>query len=149
MSQIAWVDASWATVAAALFIPAGLSLVWRGLLGGRDGQRALLRRRTGMLQRMEGFRLTVFGLALIGAGTAAITAAKWLLLLSLGIGFVEILESSTLIAVWMWDQNRHECIGSHNSRTNGDARRWHEWPSSCVSISQTGETPDRPLSALA
>jgi hypothetical protein len=37
---------------------------------------------------------------LIGVGAAVIWRAQWLLLLALGIGFVEILESSTLIAVW-------------------------------------------------
>jgi hypothetical protein len=78
----------------------GVALVWRGLWGGRDGARGLLRRQTAMLGRMEGFRLTVFGLVLCGSGLAVIWQAQWLLLLSLGIGFVEILESSTLIAVW-------------------------------------------------
>ena len=33
---------------------------------------------------------------------AVIWRAEWLLLLALGIGFVEILESSALIAVWRW-----------------------------------------------
>ena len=78
----------------------GVALIWRGLRGGRDGTRGLLRRQTAMLGRMEGFRLTVFGLSLFGIGLAVIWKAQWLLLLSLGIGFVEILESSTLIAVW-------------------------------------------------
>ena len=50
--------------------------------------------------RIEGFRLTVFGLVLIGVGAAMFWQAQWLLLLALGIGFVEILESSALIAVW-------------------------------------------------
>jgi hypothetical protein len=59
-----------------------------------------------MLNRIEGFRLTVFGLVLIGVGTAVIWRAQWLLLLALGIGFVEILESSALIAVWKWGR-RH------------------------------------------
>jgi hypothetical protein len=80
----------------------GLVLVLRGLLGGRNGARALLGQRTNMLSRIEGFRLTVFGLVLIGVGAATVLEARWLLLLALGIGFVEILESSTLIAVWKW-----------------------------------------------
>jgi hypothetical protein len=84
------------TAVAVFAILFGLALVWRGLLGARG----LLRRRIDMLQRMEGFRLTVFGLVLLGIGAALIWQAQWLLLLSLGIGFVEILESSTLIAVW-------------------------------------------------
>jgi hypothetical protein len=59
-----------------------------------------------MLSRIEGFRLTVFGLVLIGIGAAVLWQAQWLLLLALGIGFVEILESSTLIAVWKWGGRR-------------------------------------------
>jgi hypothetical protein len=53
-----------------------------------------------MLGRIEGFRLMVFGLVLIGVGLAIVWQAQWLLLLALGIGFVEILESSVLIAFW-------------------------------------------------
>jgi hypothetical protein len=48
----------------------------------------------------------VFGLALIGLGAAALWQAEWLLWLSFGIAFVEILESSALIAVWKWDHGR-------------------------------------------
>jgi hypothetical protein len=40
------------------------------------------------------------GLVLIGLGAAVLMQAPWMLWLALGIGFVEILESSTLIAVW-------------------------------------------------
>lgn len=83
----------------------GLALVWRGLLGGGDSA-ALLGLRLSMLHRLEGFRLIVFGLVLIGVGAAVIADARWLLLLALGIGFVEILESSTLIAVWKWADNQ-------------------------------------------
>lgn len=100
MNVFAMLEWPWMTAVAALAILYGLALVWRGLRGGPDGARGLLRRRIDMLQRMEGFRLTVFGLVLLGVGAAVIWQAQWLLLLSLGIGFVEILESSTLIAVW-------------------------------------------------
>ncbi len=86
-------------VAAALFILA-VQLVWRGLRGGRGGERALLRRRIPMVNRIEGFRLTVFGLVLAGVGAAIVWRAEWLFWLALGIGFVEIAESSTLIAFW-------------------------------------------------
>ncbi|MBW3632649.1 MAG: hypothetical protein KY456_06445 [Chloroflexi bacterium] len=95
-------DSSWANPAAVALMIAGLLLMVRGLRGGRDGARALLGQRTDMLSRIEGFRLTVFGLVLIGVGAAVMWQARWLLLLALGIGFVEILESSTLIAVWKW-----------------------------------------------
>ncbi len=100
MNVFAMLDRPWMPTVAALAILYGLALVWRGLRGGPDGARGLLRRRIDMLQRMEGFRLTVFGLVLLGIGAALIWQAQWLLLLSLGIGFVEILESSTLITVW-------------------------------------------------
>ena len=92
----------WASLIAVAVMALGLILVWRGLRGGRDGSRALLGQRIDMLHRIEGFRLAVFGLVLIGIGVAVIWQAQWLLLLALGIGFVEILESSTLIAVWTW-----------------------------------------------
>ena len=99
-------DPLWASPIAVAVIALGLMLVWRGLHGGRDGARALLGQRIDMLHRIEGFRLTVFGLVLIGVGAAVIWQAQWLLLLALGIGFVEILESSALIAVWRWGRRR-------------------------------------------
>jgi hypothetical protein len=93
-------DASWGDIAAWGALLLGLAYVWRGLLGGRARDRGLLLRQIGMLERLEGFRVTVFGLVLVGAGAAILTEARWLLILSLGIGFVEICESSTLIAAW-------------------------------------------------
>jgi hypothetical protein len=93
-------DPLWGNLAAFALILCGLMLIGRGLLGCRDGARSLLRRQTDMLGRIEGFRLTVFGLVLVGVGAAVIWQAQWLLLLALGIGFVEILESSTLVAFW-------------------------------------------------
>jgi hypothetical protein len=53
-----------------------------------------------MLHRMEAFRRFMTGLVLIGIGGAVVAQAPWMLWLAVGIGFVEILESSTLIAVW-------------------------------------------------
>lgn len=100
MTAFSQIDPFWASSMAVVVIGLGLTIVWRGLRGGRAGTRALLARRTDMLSRIEGFRLTVFGLVLIGVGAAVIWQAQWLLLLALGIGFVEILESSSLIAVW-------------------------------------------------
>jgi len=93
-------DVPWAREAAALLILAGIALFWHGLIGERNGERGLLRRRIDMLSRMEGFRRVVFGLVLIGVGGAVLWQVEWLLWMALGIGFVEILESSTLIAVW-------------------------------------------------
>ena len=82
----------WANVIVAALAILGIQLVWRGLCGGADGERALLLRRTDMLSRIQGFRLTVFGLVLLGIAAAIVWQAQWLLLLALGIGFVEILE---------------------------------------------------------
>jgi hypothetical protein len=107
MTVLSQLDPLWASPIAVALITLGLMLVWRGLRGGRDSVRALLGHRIDMLHRIEGFRLTVFGLVLIGVGAAVIWQAQWLLLLALGIGFVEILESSTLIAVWKSNQGRN------------------------------------------
>jgi hypothetical protein len=106
MATFSQLEPLWVSPIAVAVIALGLMLVWRGLRGGRDGNRALLGQRIDMLHRIEGFRLTVFGLVLIGAGAAVIWRAQWLLLLALGIGFVEILESSALIAVWRWGRRR-------------------------------------------
>jgi hypothetical protein len=100
LTTFSQLDPLWARPIAVAVIALGLILVWRGLGGGRAGGSALLGQRIDMLHRIEGFRLMVFGLVLIGVGAAVIWRAQWLLLLALGIGFVEILESSTVIAVW-------------------------------------------------
>ena len=100
MGFIATLDQFWINAAGAALAILGVQLVWRGLRGNAAGERALVSRRADMLSRIEGFRLTVFGLVLLGVAAAVVWQAQWLLLLALGIGFVEILESSTLIAVW-------------------------------------------------
>ena len=101
-------DPFWVNPAAIALMVSGLVLMLRGVRGGPNGTRALLGPRIDMLNRIEGFRLTVFGLVLIGTGAALLWQAKWLLLLALGIGFVEILESSTLIAVWKWGRRTED-----------------------------------------
>jgi hypothetical protein len=100
MTTFSQLDPLWTSPIAVAVMALGLMLVWRGLRGGHEGDRALLGQRIDLLHRIEGFRLTVLGLVLIGVGAAVIWQAQWLLLLALGIGFVEILESTTLIAVW-------------------------------------------------
>ena len=90
---------------AILLLP-GLALLWRGLLGGPNGERGLLRRRAGALGRIEGFRVGVVGLALLGVAAAWIWQAPLFLFLALGIGGVEALESSVIIAVWRRDGGR-------------------------------------------
>jgi hypothetical protein len=98
----------WMSAVALALVILGMANVWRGLLGGQERARGLLLREIGMLERMEGFRLTVFGLVLLGIGAAMLWQLEWLFYLALGIGFVEILESSTLIAVWRWGRRRQE-----------------------------------------
>ncbi len=100
MDILTRLDPFWANAISAAFLILGAQIVWRGLRGGHGGEQGLLQRRIDMLSRIKGFRLTVFGLVAIGIAAAIFWRAQWLLLLSLGIGFVEILESSTLIAVW-------------------------------------------------
>jgi hypothetical protein len=78
----------------------GLAVLWRGLRGGRGGERGLLRPRAGALGRAEGWRLTVLGVTLIGLGAAGIWDARWLFFLSLAFGFVEGLEATMVIAAW-------------------------------------------------
>ena len=87
-------------VAAIFLMLWGAAVVWTSLTGGHNPAHALARRQVKMLQRMEAFRRFMTGLVLIGVGGAILAQASWLLWLAVGIGFVEILESSTLIAVW-------------------------------------------------
>ncbi len=77
---------------------AGLGLSWHGLVGGRNGDSGLLNSRALTIRRMEGFRLVVVGLAVVGLGTAMTWQSQLLLFLAIGIGLVEILESSAVIA---------------------------------------------------
>jgi len=100
MNPLPAFDSGPGRVAAVLLLIWGIAVVWTSLTGGSVPARALARRNVKMLQRMEAFRRFMAGLVLIGVGGAVLAQAPWLLWLALGIGFVEILESSTLIAVW-------------------------------------------------
>lgn len=77
----------------------GLALAVRGLRGGAGGG-GLLRGQAGALARVESWRSTVLGLAAAGLGASLVWELRWLLVLSLGIGFVEVLEASIVIAAW-------------------------------------------------
>lgn len=100
MNPLPYFDSAPGRVFAILILLWGFAVVWTSLTGGSDPSQALARRKVRMLQRMEAFRRFTAGLVLIGLGGAVLAQAPWLLWLALGIGFVEILESSTLIAVW-------------------------------------------------
>jgi hypothetical protein len=78
----------------------GCALLWRGLCGGPNGRRGLVRPQAGSLGRAEGWRVTVLGVTATGLGLAGILEAHWLLFLSLTFGFVETLEATMVIAAW-------------------------------------------------
>ena len=122
-------DAPWRHLPAAVVLLLGLTLVWRGLRGGPSGECGLLRRRADALGRAEGWRLSVLGLALAGLGAAWIWEARWLLFLAIGIGFVEVLEASAVIAAWRWDGGRAAtdtrpttASGTHHGQPGGRCR---------------------------
>lgn len=96
-------NASWLHHLGILVMLYGVALFWRGLVGGRDGERGLVRRGIPMLDRLEGWRTTLVGLTLFGLGAAWYWDALWLLVLSLGIGFAELHETSHIIRAWRWD----------------------------------------------
>lgn len=100
MNPLPYFDSDPGRLAAILLVLWGVAVVWISLTGGSDPTQALARRHVQMLHRMEAFRRFMTGLVLVGVGGAVLTQAPWLLWLAVGIGFVEILESSTLIAVW-------------------------------------------------
>ncbi len=84
-------DVSWRAYPAAALVLLGGLVFWRALSGG------LVRRRTAIVERVEGFRLATLGLVLVGLGAAWIWHLPWLLFLALGIGFVEIRESTAIV----------------------------------------------------
>jgi hypothetical protein len=100
MNPLPFFDNDLGHIGAALLVLWGIAVVWTSLTGGGNPAQALARRNVKMLQRMEAFRRFMAGLVLLGIGGAVLAQAPWLLWLAVGIGFVEILESSTLIAVW-------------------------------------------------
>ena len=78
----------------------GIGITLRGLAGEAGGERGLVRRHSTALGRAEGWRLTLVGLTIIGLGLAWFWELRWLVFLSLGIGFVEIQEASMVIRAW-------------------------------------------------
>jgi hypothetical protein len=103
MDAIATIDAYWQPVLAVGLMLVGLLFTWRGLVGGPSGGYGLLRRRNGMYGRLLGWRVFLYGLTLTGIGAAWLLDAKWLLVLSLGFGFVEMQEATGVIKAWRWD----------------------------------------------
>ena len=91
----------------------GLLVFWRGLLG----EHGLLRRRIVMLERLAGWRLTLVGLTLVGLGAGLFWESRLLLVLSLGIGFVEIQEATQIIRAWRWSDMSK--MTHHEERARG------------------------------
>ena len=89
---------TWGNFPAAALMVVGLALACRGVQRCRV---AFPRPRSGAMQPliwMRGFRLTIFGLTLAGAGAAWLWQLDWLLALSLAIGGEETLETSIAIS---------------------------------------------------
>ncbi len=80
----------------------GVWLFLRGLIGGRDGERGLVRRGVPMVDRLEGWRWTLLGITVTGVGAAWYWDVFWLLILSLGFGYVELQEATNIIKAWRW-----------------------------------------------
>jgi hypothetical protein len=99
-------DVPWRQAVAPVLALLGFALAWRGLWGGPHDRRGLLRRRATALGRIEGWRLFVFGLALAGVGAGWFWELRWLVVLSLGIGFCEVQEASGVINAWRWGEGR-------------------------------------------
>jgi hypothetical protein len=93
---------AWQQLLAAGLVLLGLAVLWRGLRGEPDGARGLLRRNVDMLDRLEGWRLSLAGLTLAGFGAGWLSETRWLVVLSLGIGFVELQEATHVIRAWRW-----------------------------------------------
>ena len=92
----ALVTASWEVYAAwALMVPGAALLVY----GGRveiDGITRPLRDPAKIITFVRGFRFSMIGLALAGAGAGWLLDQTWLIVLSLAIGGEETLESSIM-----------------------------------------------------
>src|SRR5262245_3687227 len=103
MDVIEMLESFWHDGPAICLVLFGVALLWRGL---RWAGLSLLRRGGGVVGFLEGFRLVVGGLVLLGLGGAWIWQSALLLFLALGIGFVELLESSVMIAAMRRDGGR-------------------------------------------
>lgn len=126
MNLLLLTDLSWRYYPAAAMILIGGLIFWRALRGGPDGERGLARRHTEIVERVEGFRLAMLGLVLAGLGAAWIWQMPWLLFLALGIGFVEIRESTAIITAIKQgergDRQRSGPNGSTGRRATRPAR---------------------------
>ena len=92
------IELSWRVYPALALIVLGIGLALLGLLMQLNGLRGALRGDSGkLLPWIQGFRLSIIGLALVGLGVAWGWHLTWLLVLTLAIGGEETLESSIVI----------------------------------------------------
>ena len=92
------IDLAWRVYPISALIALGIGLALWGLLMELDGLRGALRGESGkLLTWIQGFRLSIIGLALTGLGAAWAWHLTWLLVLTLAIGGEETLESSIVI----------------------------------------------------
>jgi len=92
------IELEWRAFPISALIAVGIVLAFRGLFMEMIGLRGALSRNSGsLLPWIEGFRLTIIGLALTGLGLAWAWHLTWLLMLTLAIGGEETLESSIVI----------------------------------------------------
>ena len=75
----------------------GAFQLWRGLRGQADGEGGLIRRHSSALGRMEGFRTAMSGIVLVLVGSGWLQQDRLLIFLGLGLGVVELRESSMII----------------------------------------------------
>jgi len=92
------VELTWRVYPISALIALGIGLALWGLLMVLNGLRGALRGDSGkLLPWIQGFRLSIIGLALVGLGAAWAWHLTWLLVLTLAIGGEETLESSIVI----------------------------------------------------
>ena len=89
---------NWSPLFPVLVIVFGMLLLIWALRLAREAWRDGRRRSMHALTWMRGFRLAILGLALAAGGLAWLTGERWLLVLALGIGGEELLESSLAIS---------------------------------------------------
>ena len=94
----ALVDVAWRVYPASALALVGVLYVWRGIGPGPGQRRGLFRGGADDLGWIGGFRSAIVGLALLGVGVAWVWQIPWLAALALGVGGVEALESSVILA---------------------------------------------------
>lgn len=97
MTTLASIAAFAHPVLPAVVLILGVAQLWHGLRGQPDGEGGLVRRHTSALGRMEGFRTATSGLVIVGVGLGWLLHDRLLIFLALGIGIVELRESSMII----------------------------------------------------